>query len=286
MKHLLYLNKEYLYSYYAQAFDGIDKTTQKSVSDATVSEEERIGESVTHKGNAKVNLFGLAELGGGSEVSEENVNTRFITLEAARDVATIALHDNALDRVIEHSQCKNGEEKRIGDYVEITGSFQMIDFDYWLSILSDDFINRASEMKWKNYCKTLSNPNAKEIERGKKMFIDKEKYALRDARNNLMFSKSVSQADVMMAVDGTIVPMKRDYMKETTREMMFKYESKVHVFGRITREHQKIDNNETNVVQALSDSFNTIWLEWLTNTGIIKNDGMCTVVDPIAIYVE
>lgn len=29
MKHLLYLNRDYLYSYYAQAYDGIDHTKTK-----------------------------------------------------------------------------------------------------------------------------------------------------------------------------------------------------------------------------------------------------------------
>lgn len=286
MKHLLYLNKEYLYSYYAQAFDGIDKITQKAVSDATVSEEERVGESITHKGDASVNLFGIAKIGGGNEVAEENVNTRFITLEAARDVATVALHDNALDRVIEHSKSEREEENKIGDYVEIVGAFQMVDFQYWIDMLTDNFINDAINGKWETYCNSFPNPGAKEIQNGKKSFLDREKKLLLDTKKKFELLKTTSMSDVVMVVNNIIIPMKRECMKEDSREMLIKYESPVHVFGRLTRRSQHIENNSKGMLSDMSKSLTDMWINPLYGFGILKKDGMCTVIDPMAIYVE
>lgn len=286
MKHLLYLNREYLYSYYSQAFGGIDHTRTRSTTDATASEEEHLSETVQRKFGGRGNILNLFQFDGEKQVTDENLNSRFISLEAAQEFATVTLHDNALNDIIEHSHAEQNTTNNIGDYVIERGQYDLIDFRYWIETLSDGFISLIAEKTWDDRLSKLPNPSASEVQKGKKSFIQQEKDKLITARKGFEINEAVMQCDAVMVVNNKIIPIKRKYMKEPTNELLFKYESPINVFGRITRISPNNTNNNNGLLKDVNENFTSLWVSTLRRTGILKNDGTCTVIDPIAIYVE
>lgn len=286
MKQLLYLNHDYLYSYYAQAFEGLEQTRSKSVTDATASSEEHISETTKISSGVSGQIPQLIKVEGKRETTEENLNTRYVSFEAAREVATVILHDNALNIVIEHSNASTESEKQLGAYVIETGHFSIFDIQYWLGMLSDRMINFLAEQMWDEHIIKLSNPNADAIQKGKKTFIENQKNSLKDTRSKMEVIYGLKIFDIALVINNTIVPLKRDYMKETSREIIFKYESQVSVFGRITRTNNKIMNNSFGAASGLSSSLQTIWVQALKNLLSYDPSKGLVVIDPIAVYVE
>lgn len=283
MKHLLYLNREYLYSYYAQAFDGIDRMHSKNVADATISSENLIAENVERDLDLKVKLA-FAELDAGKNTTEKSINTSFATLEAAREVATISLHDNALNRVIDHSGA-NENSFEIGNYVVKKGNFHLVDIQHWIDLLSDFMIDYISEEMWNTRVGSLPNPNAPQIQGGKKAFLQKQKETLLASRRSFEAQRAIANFDVLMLIDDMMIPIKREFLKESTREITFKYESEVSVFGRVTRKKHKIANNSMGPLGSLTTAYSDISSQFIQNIGLLHSND-CIIIDPIAIYVE
>lgn len=283
MKHLLYLNREYLYSYYAQAFDGIDRTHSKNVTDATISSEDYIAENVEHSLDFKLKIP-FAEIGTGKNTTEESTNSRFVTLEAAREVATISLHDNALNKIIDHSHASENSFE-IGNYVIKKGNFHLVDIQHWIDILSNDMIDYIAEHMWDAYIRQLPNPSAPAVQRGKKAYIDEQHKNLLASRKNFEAQCAIANFDVLMLIDNIMVPIKREYLKESTKEIVFKYESEVSVFGQITRKNRKISNNSIGPLGDLTTAYSDITSQFIQRIGLLQSESHI-IIDPISIYVE
>ena len=286
MKQLLYLNRDYLYSYYAQAFEGLEQTRTKAVTDATLSSEEHLSETVKNAVGASLQIPKIAKVEGKREVTEEALNTRYAILEAAREVATVALHDNALNEVINHSKAKKNGEKSLGDYVIETGHFAILDLQYWLDMLSENTIDFLAEQMWVEHIKSLPEPQANAAQKDRGRSIDKNKKELKEVKSKIEAINGFKVFDLALIINNTIAPLKRDYMKETSREIIFKYESQVSVFGRITRTNNKIQNNSFGAASGLSISLTEIWLQLMKNMLSYDPGKDLVVLDPIAVYVE
>ena len=286
MKQLLYLNQDYLYSYYAQAFEGLEQTRTKSVTDATLSSEEHLSETVKNTSGVAAQIPQVIKFEGKRETTEDTLNTRFMTLDAAREVATVALHDNALNEIILHSGAKKNADKTLGEYAIETGHFSILDLQYWLDLLSDKTIAFLAEQMWAEHVESLpeSQANASQKERGKT--IDKNKRTLKDFKSSIEAINGFKVFDIAMVINNTIVPLKQDYMKESSREIIFKYESQVSVFGRVTRTSSKIQNNSFGAASGLSSSLTDIWLQLLKSMLSYDPSSSIIVIDPIAVYVE
>lgn len=286
MKQLLYLNQDYLYSYYAQAFEGLEQTRTKSVTDATLSSEEHLSETVKNTSGVAAQIPQVIKFEGKRETTEDTLNTRFMTLDAAREVATVALHDNALNEVITHSKATTNAEKKLGEYAIETGHFSILDLQYWLDLLSDKTIAFLAEQMWIESIKHLPNPKADAVQKGKKSFIENYKKDLKETRSKIEAIDGFKVFDIALIINNAIVPLKRDYMKESSREIIFKYESQVSVFGRVTRTSSKIQNNSFGAASGLSSSLTDIWLQLLKSMLSYNPSSSIIVIDPIAVYVE
>ena len=285
MKHLIYLNKEYLYSYYAQAFDGIDESHQKGVTDATAQAEQHISESVGHNMNFSLTLPAIASFSAGKNTTDESVNSTFYDIEASRDYANVVLHDNALNRVIEHSQAITNKDVEIGNYVIENGHFSILDMQYLEELTTPNIIEFMAEKSWDEHLNNLPNPQADQVQRGKKAFITNEINNMTSANKQFQAFKALAMFDALLIINGKLVPLKYQCMKESTKEIVFKYESEISVFGRVTRKNQAMMNNSTGLVGSVNQSFTSMWFTML-ETLQLKPGQNYTVIDPIAIYVE
>lgn len=286
MKHLLYLNRDYLYSYYAQAFEGLEQTRTKAITDATVSSEEHLSETIKNTSGISAQIPQVIKFEGQREATEETLNTRFLTLEAAREVETVALHDNALNEVIIHSKAMPNPEKKLGVYVIESGNFSIMDLQYWLDLLSNKTIGFLAEQMWNDHIRSLPNPLAEQVQKGKKSYIEEKKKSLNETRSIIETIDAFKVFDLALIIRNAIIPLKRNYLKETTKEIIFKYESPISVFGRVTRTSETIQNNSFGAASGLNNSLTLIWLQLMKNLlSYDPNDGL-VVIDPIAVYVE
>ena len=285
MKHLIYLNKEYLYSYYAQAFDGIDELHQKGVADANAQTEQHVAESVGQNLNFGLSLPGVASFSAGKNTTEGSINTTFYELEFSRDYANVVLHDNALDHVIEQSSAKENADDGIGQYVIEKGHFSIIDMQYLEELTSPLVIDFMADASWDDHVKSLGNPNASEVQKGKKAFLTDYKRNLTDTNRKFQALKAMAMFDSILIINNKLVPLKKQCMKESTKEIVFKYESEISVFGRITRKNQAMLNNSMGLVGTVNQATASMWFTLLETLQLTPNQNY-TVIDPIAIYVE
>ena len=84
-----------------------------------------------------------------------------------------------------------------------------------------------------------------------------------------------------------IVPLKREFMREDSRSIIFKYDSEVTVFGQITRINMPdAKPNRQDGFSALNNIFNNIWPEMLERLGLLKDKNDYIVISPMAVYFE
>lgn len=285
MKRLIYLDQEHLYSYYAQAFDGIDKINCKEVSDATISKEDRISEDASRSQNFGFNL-GPFQYSASKSTTDDSINSSFLEFEAAKTAATHFLHDNALNRVIEHSKAMENTKRLLGDYVIEKGTFVLIDVQHMLEILTSESLNILLIFMWASHCQdnniNSASPNYDKLE---KEYRDKKKKEWTDAKHFFRGIKLIGQFDILLVVNDMLIPLKRSCMKEQAKEITLKYNMPISVFGRITRKDNPDMSESNNPIGELTTSFTSLWMSLLLHLGLLQ-DRNYSFIDPIAVYVE
>lgn len=282
MKHLIYLDRDFLYSYYAQAFDGLETSRLAEVTDKTESSKTVDAEALAREISARF-LPPIFNIGVKTLAKEAQEHIGFIATEAAREAITVSLHDNALNRVIEHSKALENNEPKRGDYVIVRGNFFMADMESLLDKLQDNVIRSLAQKSWDEHIAELSNPNAPEIQRGKKNYIDNTFKNMASARDDIALICKLAQNNLFLIVQNTIVPLKREYLRETSNEISFKYDGEICVFGRITRFNE--DKEPKNQLEVINRTFNSRWPEAMVKLNVLKDNNF-TVLSPMAIYFE
>lgn len=286
MKHLIYLDHEYLYSYYAQAFDGIDTTTHKETQDSTQSSQTTNGEKVSRNLEFNFEIPRIAKLSAGKNAAEDNEQACFIETEAVKEAISISLHDNALSRVIQHSNPVTDGDYTKGDYVILRGNYTFADIKSYVERLSDSVIKTIARKNWQDYLAKQANPDASAIRNGEKAFISKEEKKLQDSKHEIEFSLNLAQLDIFILMGNAIIPIKRNYLRESSAEVMFKYDSDIFVFGRVTRINKSTPVSKTaDAIHDLNSSFIDVWPRSFKNMGLLTSDEYA-VISPLAIYFE
>lgn len=286
MKHLIYLDRDYLYSYYAQAFDGLENSRQRESLDQTQTSQTRDAAHVESSVGFELKFPAIASLKAGRNDVDEHMQSAFIETEAVREAVTVSMHDNALTKVIEHSRPVADGNFSKGDYVIEKGPFFLTDVQYILDRMTPDIINYIAEQTWEERLQKLQNPTADVVQKGKGAFIDSEKKKLQSARKSIESMSKIAQFEVFLLVKDFIVPLKREYLREDARTLIFKYDSDVTVFGQVTRINNPAKApDKKNSFAVLNGIFNDVWPSMLVNTGLLP-DKNYKVISPMAVYFE
>lgn len=286
MKHLLYLDRDYLYSYYAQAFDGLENNRQKEHLDQTQTSQTQEAAHVESNVGFSLNFPAIAGLQAGRKDVDDHIQSTFIETEAVREAITVSMHDNALEKVMEHSRpIQDGSFSR-GDYVIEKGPFFLTDVQYFLDRLTPELINYIAEQTWNGHLEKLPNPNSDAVQKGKKAFIDNEKKSLENSRKNIESMAKIAQFEVFLLIKNFIIPLKREYLREDPRILIFKYDSDVAIFGQVTRINNPENKPDSkNSFAVLNGIFNNVWPSMLIRMGLLKDDNY-KVISPMAVYFE
>lgn len=296
MRHFIYLDNDLLLSYYSQAFDGLEKSRQMGISDAT--SETHHSEVIRTKGGLTGSVGNLIfGLGGGFEGETTHPYTIYVENQTANELVTKTMHDNILDAVMEHAETKKDvcslETPSVGKYINLKLSTKFFDVDYLLDIMNEDFL----QVIWHNtYNRSLANalPNlnmspqnaAKAKDKAARKDADDEQKGIENTIRILKAMRSVLPFRSFCYTQNVIVPFAKKNLKEEIQHCMYKYEGDVRLFGRITKIGFTMFRSESrDIFSELNDSLFELIRSFMEKIGV-PNVNDLLVVAPLAIFYE
>ena len=288
MKRILYLDKDFMESYIAQRREGLPTAHTLTNASQNMDLQAVSQPNMSHKisGSAK-GSFAIAGVEAAYEHSIQTKSQQNVALasDGITEAVTYTPHDNLLDAVIEDSGADQNQEAAVGSFVLIDGAKPILyDIRDILERLDEKAIEFIAVKIAEDHIMKLPNPNAKQVDMEKKRIIREQANMLRDARTALEMTCHFAQFDVCVAIGDVIVPLKRNCMRTTSRDMVFKYDSGLHVFGQVTRIQSKAEKaSDQNPVEIINAIFNGMWPQALQRMQILPEDGY-RIVDPMAVY--
>ena len=290
MKRILYLDKEFMDSYISQIREGLPGqhtyTNANKAFDAQVIDQPTVNQKVSGQGKV-AGILASGEIGYEREMYTESRHDYSLVSEGATEAITLLPHDNALKDVIELSGATTPGEREVGKFL-IVGDERSTIYDIRdiVDRLDDESIRFIAERMVDDKIKRLPNPNDAQINSYSKNAIRRQIDELKQSRVALEMTCKFAQFDVCVLMGDTIAPLKRECMRTSTRDMIFKYNTGLHVFGQITRKQAENSKaHSQNPVELLNDLFNGIWPQALQKMGILP-EGNYWIIDPMAVYFE
>lgn len=275
MKEFIYLDTDYLTSALAQLNNG--KILTYSNEGATTSTDESKKTS-SNQNTSKVN-FGLPKVIGvnfGNDKTSED-SSAFIDIKSAKEIITKTFDDNAFDILLEHIQ-KSDEVSdsnyKDGDFVVLNNEYKLIDFDFLLTLLGDDFIEL--------YINSAISNN--KIEKSKENnFRSAQKKYYKELRKNLERFKKLVPSSTLLYTNNILLPVKKEFLRDSFEDISFKYK-RINFLARITRkfEYIKYENDSNMLINAVDYMMPSILKSF--HIDIIDNETY--IATPIAIYIE
>ena len=276
MKHIVYLDQRHLFSFYSQAYGGLEQTRVVEDEKSVSTETEKTPRKRSINKNASLGIPSLFGVSGDFMEEQKYVVETFGENEVSKEIVTQSLYDNALDLALDFARRNDllyaAGDARVGQYVLLTGEYRLIDWDYFIGVLSGESLNFM-----------LSNVRNTPAE-------EEMKSNLSTALNLFEFLKRVVPYDSLILLDKTVIPMKRDSFIENPGALNYAYGSSITVFGRISKvgDTAKIAKGFTKekftydtVVKALNVSTDAVLANW----GLPAINNAVTVV-PIAAFFE
>jgi len=290
VKRILYLDKAFMESYMAQEHGGLEGQRTYATTNGTVENQELTTPSITHQvgGEGKAGIgVAAGSIHYQHEFISESRTSGHADIDGAIEAVTLMMHDNALEEVIRLSGANNREGDDVGEFAIVTGAHPLVyDIQAILQRMSKDAIEFNAVKQWKEHLKKLTVPDAKEIQKGEKAYIAAQRNMLNEAKKTLEMTCLFAQFDICLVIGDTIAPMKRECMRTTSNDIIFKYADRLFAFGQITRIFaQKKNEPSANPLEQLNSIFNGAWPDALVKMDILPANGY-RVLDPMAIYFE
>ncbi|SFC53061.1 hypothetical protein [Bacillus sp. UNCCL81] len=326
MKELIYLDKDFLHSFIAQTNDGLPLTTnneyqeQRSETNQKTAGNNTRGFVELEANSGEFKIPGLLKTPSGKLVwriaPNKNSSEMYSLneLEAGKEIISKHLHDNALNTFEKYLNIENKikpiNEASVGDYVNLKGSFRIIDLGYLTSLIGDEYfeisLKETRDLKDAEIEEVKAN---RDFNKGtKKHLIDKieEKFKkiedefckpLNYVNSILKYLKKISPVESFLIVQNAVIPLKQTHLRESAKELQFKYgteeiHTNITTIGKITRvideaklntEFDQLDFNE----QAPKDSFSSfqnLFTYCFNFIGLLPDQAV--IMSPVAIYFE
>lgn len=292
MKRFLYYNQDSVNSFLAQIENGLlvkeNNTSEKSDSQSTTT---GIQGDVTGDLSAKVLGIGATLKGNiHADDSDTEVATTLI-----RSVQEKALHDYAFDRIynyVTEKNLANNDNPEIGDIVLINETPTFLDFNYFLSLFSENGAVKFSNEQNKKTLDEEINKIKASVPKGKQMpallksQIEELKTSVNNAeserknmlkmldaiRNTIPYDRFVMTTNMLITLDD-------ENFRDNPNIIAFKYGGKITIMGYVTNiitsEEKQTSNND---FAPLYDTINKVMLT------MFKEQDKIYVVHPIALF--
>lgn len=283
MKHIVYLDTEYLNSYVSQILDGLP---QGSTSESGDKEELIDRDEASNKLTAGLNApFLKLDAALGSENAQEIKDTSY-----GKELIQKIFHDNLLDLFESYLKDKeliadNLTHAQIGDFVSLSCNFNALDFGYYSSIVSADNIEvTKNDLAFPE----IDEANKRAIEKGQTFkgsgAITKKIYeeTLKPFKTMIDSFSLLFPSEQIFFFDGFISPVKEQYLRESIALINYMYGGKINIIGKVTNtsEAKAKPNTIKKEFAELTNSLNSL------SIGFMEIGAQYKIVAPIALFFE
>lgn len=266
MRHFTYLDNDLLYSFFSQAYDGLDQFRQyeKSDSASKAHHDEQLRLLGDLKGSIGWKIFGA---NGGFEGETKYPYDIFTETQVGREMVTKTLHDNIVQYVInnlkDNSMICELKSPDIGMYICQQATVKYADIEFLLNLLNDNFINFCEK-----YNKGVSSDTLKNI------------------REVLVVANTIMPFTCFGYTKNAIIPLNKDALKESIQHCIYKHDGKSYLLGRVSKKGLNPQNyNSENNIDKMISSISDATKAFIDMFGI-KDPNELTVVTPMAIFYE
>lgn len=294
MKYFLYLNNDIVNSIISQAEQGLITefmNESENRSGKTFDKETKVGAL------AKLSSTFYRFFGAEAEFDyEQSRKTSTKDNHVSKDIVQKTLHDAAYNIAYDYisEQLNRAEVEDLGEYVEITGDFQYIDFKSLVSYFNEngmiDFIKKEELKKIEMQIDTESESLNREARRNNQQEINRRKRAAKDTIDNkykqiddiIKLLHNILPCDRMYISNrGYIIPIDDRYLRDYPESFGFKYGGSMTCLGYVTNiigKDTHLEDN-SNVFASLQHGIN----ESLRSILPLSDDNLY-IITPIAIY--
>ncbi|MFD0717273.1 hypothetical protein [Paenibacillus sp. GCM10027626] len=306
MKEIIYLNTSMIHSFMAQNLGGLPiNMTQEQSQQESQTSNDATKKSSTHdlqaevkSGNVQVPFLASSPSGStqyrylNARAIEESIS--ITQVDAGKEIISKQLHDNALNEFIEYLESESklnkfhsteGNAVPFGEYVLIKGSFSLFDLEIIRTHFEPSILKEIIQIPTmlvddpvgKGKGKGKLDPN---IEKGIKIFDLILRYFGKLLPTNLILKQ-----------DSFISPLKPEYLRESSAELVFKYgldsSVEVTVLGRVTKKFETFNYEVFSDTGPFKDLGQAIWgVEEFLLSGLKSLQRGDTIISPVAIYFE
>jgi hypothetical protein len=276
MKEFIYLDTSYLTSALAQINNG------KIISyrhEGFNSSEDKTDENVSQLNSSKIEIGipKLININFGNQ-SDSDQNTSVVDIQSAKEVLTKTFDDNAFDillQYIKENKRNSSANYQDGDFAELNGEYELIDFDFILKLLDKDFV----DLYIANSGNQMKSSSGTSVNNFRKQQVK----AYKELQENVERFKKIAPSSMLLYVDNVLLPLKKEFLRDSFEDIIFKYK-KINLLARITRRfEQKINEKNTNNLLKLVDYMIPSILDAFDIDLTNKNE--IYIATPIAIYI-
>lgn len=309
MKDFLYLDTDYLDSYLSQINNGLIEKMTNSVTDQNETTNETKGSEkmVEIEGSAegKLGLPPLVKTKGAGKVKGSYKfpvsTTSFAETEIGQSIIAKTVHDDAFNDLlayisenIDYDLCSPS----INHYFSGEIDFNIMDINYYInfftsndikSVMPKDFDVNSDKMNMLNELDNQFESLAREERRARNKEYEKKKKEIENMdgakpSDYLKAFAALFPYSVFLYTDDLIIPVKDIHLREKPHELLFKYDEKVRILGKITKKIKKSGQN-ADIFKNMSMMINTLTIDMVKMFNDTSSDELY-LVSPIAIYVE
>lgn len=297
MKQFLYLDTDIINSIIAQAEKGlVQSLSNEEVS--TETETDSLNTSVNGTGTVGGSIAKLAK-------AEANLSGRLESIEGgsltstSREIISKTLHDAAFDIAYTYIipskiELENQSNDETGNYVELTRTFDFVDFDYLEKLFEKDgiieFIKKTSAGQIESEAEKVKEEYNREQLRKAGIYFKQEIKKALDANNKQYDDIAViikamrgliPYNRMLISSDGYLVPLNTKYFRVDPLDLGFKYGGEITCVGMITNiiGEDTNPNDENNIFATVQFTANEVLRKLLPTS----ENNLC-VIHPIAIY--
>lgn len=307
MKDFIYLDTNYLTSYLSQINDG--KIIQRIIGDFEGNHSEleegteTIEKNVGLNGSVSAGVPVAASTSADFSRSKTRISpmqkTSFSEFEFGHSLISKSVHDNAFEELLKYTSTnKMIQNDKIGSYYFGEIPFNLFDLDFYekffgnetLRAIAPDAFKSADEIALEAAIEAqrekirTANKNQKHL--AEKKLRDLQKLSTNSSMSAIIKAlKEFCPTSCFLANSDLLIPLRSNFLRDGYKESMFKYSGGVHLFGKITKQINITDIDDSNDLFALNQFFDMIVIEVFKGFDILTNSSPL-VISPVAIYFE
>lgn len=273
MREFIYLDTDFLESYLAQLYKGLE--IGKQVEEAAGTSYMKGTTEKTFKGEANAEtgkIVGLfAKVEGTLGVEIRNAPESITSSESGKQLITKQLKDFMFNEfyqsIVKINPFVTTVEAMIpGAFIEYAAKFDYIDFDRVSTLYSEEnrqiYVSQIGES-------TPGNFTYDEFER---------------IRKRIVFFKQTIPYDALMYANDLLILLKERFLREGKGQLGFKFSGRMTIVGKVNKKVPDPTVNRSGIIATLND-IQCIAFEMLKELGFVSKSDLL-IVTPIAAFYE